>query len=244
MVSVCMAVFNGDQLLKRQLDSILVQLADNDEIIIVDDVSVDDTIAVIESFHDSRIRVFRNAVNLGPLKSFERALAETKGDYIFFADQDDYWLPNKVETVVASFGISKALAIVTDAKVVNSKEEMVHESYFNWRNSGPGLSKNIYKNTFLGCCMAIRKECKGFLLPFPPFAYMHDRWIGLACTAVGTVSFLPQQLLIYHRHDKTVTKMQRSGVGQIIKLRFFLFLSLLSVSPRLLYWRKKYSAAV
>ncbi|MBE0575142.1 MAG: glycosyltransferase [Desulfuromonadales bacterium] len=238
-----MAVFNGDQFLKRQLDSILVQLSENDEIVIVDDASNDETIAVVESFHDSRIHVMRNAINIGPLKSFERALAEAKGDYIFFADQDDYWLPNKVETVVASFVNSKALAIVTDAKVVNSREDLVYESYSQWRNSGPGLLKNFYKNTFLGCCMAIRKECKEFLLPFPPFAYMHDRWIGLACTAVGTVSFLPQQLLIYHRHEKTVTKMQRSGVGQIIKLRFFLFLSLLSASPRLLYWRKKYSAA-
>ncbi len=144
--------------------------------------------------------------------------------------------------VVESFRSSKDLAIVTDAKVVNSKEEMVHESYFHWRNSGPGLLKNIYKNTFLGCCMAIRKECKEFLLPFPPFAYMHDRWIGLACTAVGEVTFLPRQLMVYHRHEKTVTKMQRSGAGQIMKLRFFLFLSLLSASSRLIHWRKKYSS--
>ncbi len=84
MVSVCMAVFNGDQFLRRQLDSILVQLADNDEIVIVDDASDDDTIAVIESFHDSRIRVFRNATNLGPLKSFEKSLGRSQGRLHFF----------------------------------------------------------------------------------------------------------------------------------------------------------------
>jgi glycosyltransferase involved in cell wall biosynthesis len=242
MVSVCMAVFNGGQLLERQLFSILEQLRDDGELVIVDDASEDNTIAIVASMQDPRIRLLQNVKNLGPLKSFEKALQEAKGDYIFFADQDDCWLPNKVQSVIDCFNNSMALAIVTDAKVANHKDEIIHESYFEWRNSGPGFLKNFYKSTFLGCCMAIRKECKDFLLPFPPFAYMHDRWIGLACTAVGKVYFLPRKLLIYRRHENTVTQMKPSGVWQILKLRFFLGLSLLIASSRLLRWRRLFSS--
>jgi len=233
-----MAVFNGEQFLERQLESILKQLGDDDEIVIVNDASEDNTVVIIDSMHDPRIRLLENKKNIGPLKSFEKSVGEARGDYIFFADQDDLWLPNKVQYVIDCFISSRVLAVVTDAKVANEKEEIMHESYFKWRNSGPGFLKNFYKNSFLGCCMAIRKECKDFILPFPPFSYMHDRWIGLACTMVGEVRFLPCPLLIYRRHESTVTQMKPSCIWKIFNLRFFLVLSLVMVSLRLLRFRR------
>ena len=241
MISVCMAVYNGERYLLRQLESILGQLAAGDEIVIVDDASTDSSKDIIVSLNDARIRFLTNERNQGVLKSFERALRETQGDYIFFSDQDDVWASDKVTHVLECFKETDSLAVVTDAKVINGAGGINQESYFKWRNSGPGFLKNSFKNTFLGCCMAIRKECKRFLLPFPPFAYMHDRWIGLACTIVGSVKFLPQQLLIYNRHDATVTRMQPSNGLEIIRLRVLLALSMLISLPRLLRWRRKFS---
>ncbi len=238
MISVCMAVCNGEKFLLAQLKSILGQLTEDDEVVIVDDASEDNSMAIINSIYDPRIRLLQNRKNIGPLKSFEMALKDARGDYIFFADQDDLWLPNKVQYVTECFSNPRVLAVVTDAKVANEKEEIIHESYFGWRDSGPGFLKNFYKNSFLGCCMAIRKECKDFILPFPPFSYMHDRWIGLACTVVGEVRFLSCPLLIYRRHENTVTRMKPSSIWKIFNLRFFLVLSLFMSSLRLLRYRR------
>lgn len=237
MISVCMAVYNGEQFLDAQLRSILSQLAAVDELVLVDDASTDCSKIIIDTMNDPRIRYLRNEHNLGALKSFERALAAARGDIIFFADQDDLWLPDKLEQVVACFAATDALAVVTDAMVTDKNGAVTRNSYFSWRNSGPGLLKNFYKSTFLGCCMAVRSECKAFLLPFPATVYMHDQWVGLACTLLGRVHFLQKVLLSYRRHDSTVTRMQPSGLLRIIRLRLFLSVTVLLLFVRLAKWR-------
>lgn len=178
-----------------------------------------------------------DAYNRGVVRSFEWALTETKGEYIFFSDQDDIWLPNKVRIVLSAFDKSGALAIVTDSVIIGAEEEVICKSFFAWRNSGPGFLKNFYKNTFLGCCMAIRKECKRFLLPFPRFVPMHDEWVGLTCSIVGNVYFIPEKLLAYRRHKDNVTAMHRSGWGKMFRKRINLVASLLLALPRLVAWK-------
>src|SRR5688500_13094934 len=96
MVSVCMATKNGATFIKEQLDSILPQLATDDEIIISDDCSGDDTLTVIRAFQDPRIRLLESSSEKGITRNFESSLNASKGDYIFLADQDDVWLPGKV----------------------------------------------------------------------------------------------------------------------------------------------------
>lgn len=237
-----MAVHNGAQFVEAQLQSILVQLGDADEVVVVDDASTDNTLELLDRFRDGRVRILTSGRNTGVLKAFERALREARGNFIFFSDQDDVWLPGKVDRVLEAFGKTGALAIVTDAVVVDHDGKPLHESYFAWRGSGPGLVKNFYKNTFLGCCMAVRQECRHFLLPFPPLTYMHDQWAGLACSLVGQVHFLPQPLLAYRRHRGTLTRMQRSTWGWIVKRRLLLIVSLTCALPRLLLWRIRQAA--
>ena len=241
MISVCMAVYNGASFVEAQMKSILAQLGSDDEVVIVDDASSDATIDLIENLRDGRVRLLTSRFNCGAARAFERALVETRGDYIFFADQDDLWLPGKVAGVIEEFGKTGALAIVTDATVVDAGGKTLHESYFAWRGSGPGLVKNFIRSSFLGCCMAIRSDCKAFLLPFPPFVYMHDQWTGLACSVVGRVRFLPQPLLAYRRHGGTLTKMHRSSWWWIVGRRVLLALSLALALPRLAAWRIKLS---
>lgn len=242
MISVCMAVHNGEKFVEAQLQSILAQLGNNDEIVVVDDASTDHTSELLGNFKDARLRILTSRKNVGVLKSFEKALREARGDFIFFSDQDDLWLPGKVNKVLEEFVKTGAHAIVTDAVVVGDDGKTLYNSYFAWRGSGPGFLKNFYKNTFLGCCMAIRQECRGFLLPFPPLTYMHDQWMGLACSIVGQVGFLPEPLLIYRRHQWTLTRMQRSAWWWVCKSRLLLFFSLLYAFPRLMTWRIRLSA--
>jgi glycosyltransferase involved in cell wall biosynthesis len=202
-----MAVYNGEQFVRAQLESILSQLTDDDEVIIVDDTSHDRSVEIIQSLRDPRITLFFNEKNRGVVKSFERALSEASGDIIFLSDQDDVWMPDKVRTIRNALDSPQVLGVVSDAVVVGPDLEVIHESLFALRNSGPGLLKNFYKNSFVGCCMALKKEAKKYILPFPSCVTMHDEWIGCALSYHGQVVFIPQPLLQYRRHQTTATDL-------------------------------------
>ena len=96
MISVCIATYNGERFIREQIDSILRQLSSDDEIIVSDDGSTDDTISIINSIDDKRIRIIEGPRKHSPTHNFECAMKEAKGYYIFLADQDDVWKPNKV----------------------------------------------------------------------------------------------------------------------------------------------------
>lgn len=103
MISVCIATHNGAHYIKEQIESILCQLGTNDEIIISDDGSTDNTIDILLAFNDKRIIIYHykqpvksKHSHIYVCKNFENALKHAKGDYIFLADQDDWWMPNKV----------------------------------------------------------------------------------------------------------------------------------------------------
>ena len=113
MISVCIATYNGEKYIKAQLESILAQIGQDDEIIVSDDNSTDNTISEIESLNDNRIKVKKNRKTIKKESqhkvfqlmdkirlNFENALVEAKGDYIFLADQDDIWKEDKVKSIL------------------------------------------------------------------------------------------------------------------------------------------------
>src|ERR1700759_2657985 len=100
-ISVCMATYQGQDYVERQLRSIVEQLGSDDEVIVVDDCSRDRTVEVIEAVADSRVAVYRNPVNRREVYSFGRAIELARGDVIFLADQDDVWMPGRVELMVS-----------------------------------------------------------------------------------------------------------------------------------------------
>ena len=96
MISVCIASYNGARYIREQIESIVAQLDDNDEIIVCDDHSTDDTVAIVKSLPYQQIRLVENEKNLGYTGNFEHCIALARGEYIFLCDQDDIWKPNKV----------------------------------------------------------------------------------------------------------------------------------------------------
>jgi len=100
MVSVCMTTCNGEKYLKRQLDTILEQLDAEDEVIVSDDSSTDKTIQIIKAYGDNRIILLEDGNFGNPVLNMENALKRAQGEYIFLADQDDVWLPGRVEKVM------------------------------------------------------------------------------------------------------------------------------------------------
>ncbi len=203
MISVCMTTFNGEKYLTRQLDTILQQLGKEDELIISDDSSTDRTVDIIRSYHDNRIKLLEKGQFRSPVFNMENAIKKAKGHYIFLADQDDVWLPGRVVKMVDK--LEQYDLVVCNAFIVDAEENIVHESYFEWKGSGKGFWRNLKKNSFLGCCMAFNQRTLNTVLPFPKSIVMHDIWIGLLVEQFGKILFLQDQLILYRRHSDNFT---------------------------------------
>jgi glycosyltransferase involved in cell wall biosynthesis len=226
MISVCLATCNGDLYIKDQLLSVLSQLSNDDEVIVVDDDSNDRTIEIIKSFSDNRVKLnlSKNHKKLGIVKNFERALLQAKGDFIFLCDQDDVWLPEKVEVSLAA--LKSSLLVVSDCEVVDSKLNKIQSSFFNLRNSKSGIFHNILKNSYLGCCMAFRKELLPYALPIPKLSPMHDMWIGLVAETRGKVTFIQKPLILYRRHNNNASPTSgKSNFNFLKKIKIRVLLS-------------------
>ena len=152
-----MATYNGSKYIQTQLMSILGQLGPDDELVIVDDGSVDSTVDIIRSFNDPRIRLYLNQVNLGAVRTFDRALHLVQGDLVFLSDQDDRWYDNKVTRIKTLFSSQDVDLIVHDARLTDG-ERIIDDSLFKLCNSSPGVMRNIVSNTHTGCCMAFKKK--------------------------------------------------------------------------------------
>jgi len=228
MISVCMATFNGGKYIKEQIDSILVQLGKDDELIISDDGSTDNTLEIIRELDDSRIKVYENAGIHGYAHNFENALKKASGDYIFFSDQDDVWLPSKVETMLPY--LQHDNFVISDAYITNDELE-IKCRLSSWRTYKKGYLQNLFKSIYAGCTCAFTKRIKDYALPFPSTKYIqHDNWIGLLCELKFNVVYVDKPLILYRRHNSNT-----SGAGSkssktplfMIKYRVVLFITTL-----------------
>lgn len=153
-ISVAMASYNGARYIGEQLDSILgLKLGADDELIISDDGSSDGTMDILRKYQekDGRVKVIRGP-GKGIKKNVEHAVRNAEGRYIFLADQDDIWMEGKVEKVMKAFAETGSGVVIHDAKVFRgeNKSEIVMESFYAFRRSGPGVLKNILKNSYIG----------------------------------------------------------------------------------------------
>lgn len=220
MISVCMATYNGEKYVKRQLESILIQLSDIDEVIISDDGSSDQTVKMIQDMHDPRIKIFHNKGIHGFTHNFENALKQAQGDYIFLSDQDDIWMDNKVSIMMEA--LKTADFVSSDCITVDGNMNVIQKSRFETFNVKLGFFRHLIKSRFLGCCIAIRKYVLDVCLPFPKndFLVEHDIWIA----AVSFLYFKPilinQPLIYYCRHENNVSDGGfEKGYSLIVKLK-------------------------
>ena len=202
-VSVCLATCDGERYVQAQIASVLAQLQDGDELLVADDHSTDRTQAIVLAFNDARVRWLPQAQRVGVVRNFERALAAATRDVVFLCDQDDVWLAGKVHHCIEA--LRSHLLVVTDCRLVDDNLNTIAESFFVQLGSGPGVLKNLWRNSYLGCCMAFRRELLARALPIPAGVPMHDMWLGLVAQCSGSVCFLPQALLLYRRHAQVTT---------------------------------------
>jgi glycosyltransferase involved in cell wall biosynthesis len=232
-ISVCMATFNGECYIKEQISSILKQLSINDEIIISDDYSTDGTLKIVESFEDDRIKIVFNKFSKGYSGNFENAITCSTGNIIFLSDQDDVWLPGKVDKMLSE--LKKSTFVVSNARFVDNSLHPMGSTFFSLRGGAQGFLNNLYKSRYLGSCMAFKREMFTKLLPFPKNRNLcpHDLWITLIAEFYFKVSTISEPLILYRRHENTVSSGGHISKNGLFKKVLFRSYSLMLVISRL-----------
>ena len=234
MISVCVATYNGEKYIEEQLFSILDQLGTDDEIIISDDCSTDNTVAVIKKLSDSRIKLFFNKEK-GYTSNFENGLKQVRGDIVFISDQDDIWDPNKVSVCLKELQFVDL--VVSDCKLINSNNEVISDSYFKLRGVKKSSWGNLIKFSYLGCCLAFRSEILKKALPFPSNRQFctHDNWLFLVGSFLFKHKVLDDTLIYYRRHDGNVsTGGLISATSNWFKIKYRIYLCFFLVKRSLL----------
>ncbi len=240
---MCIAAYQGQRYIGLQLRSILEQLSTEDEVIVVDDSSTDRTFDEVCAMQDPRLALLRNTENQGVLRAFEKALSHCSGEIVFLSDQDDLWLPNKVDTVLQAFALDpEVLLVASDAIVVDENGTKIADSFYAKRGQfRAGLWSNLLIGKFHGCTMAFRSTLLRRALPFPRDARVHhDTWIGCMNAAVGgKTKYISEPLVAYRRHSTNVTgRIQLSNHTRLM-MRLKLLLGLVLSLGR--SWRLRWS---
>lgn len=227
-ISVALAYYDGAEYIEEQLTSILAQLGTEDELILSVDRAFDGSMDLLAAWEEKDKRIFlTNGPAKGVVKNFEHAIKMCSGDLIFLSDQDDVWLPHKVEKVKAAFYDNEVQAVLHDARIVDENKKELEPSFFKLRHSDTGFLKNLWRNSYVGCCMAFRKELVPEILPIPESIYMHDYWIGAVAEQVGKVELIREPLILYRRHSSNVTEMQHGSFFFMLEKRWNMLMTLL-----------------
>ena len=228
-VSVAMAVYNGEKHLKEQIDSITCQLLPQDELVISYDNSTDNSLNIIKAYtsKDQRIRYYKNEIRPGVVKNFENAVTYCTGEIIFYSDQDDVWMPDKIEKVLNKFEDPKVTVVIHDSSLTDEELNITHPSTFKLRNGNTNLFKNLIRLSYIGCCLAFRSEMKKVVLPIPTIYRSHDWWTGSICSCYGKMEKIDEALILHRLHENNATPVKRPSLRYQLSVRWIILINLI-----------------
>ena len=198
--------------MKCQLESILNQTFQNWELLIRDDGSTDDTLAIIGRYcrEDSRINRIEHIASDqdGPKENFNALLGhalDSPARLIMFCDQDDYWYPDKIQTYFDLASVKNGpFLIYSDFELVDSQLMPIDaaHSFKNALNGGVDgtITDFLSLNHIPGCCIAINRELAMVASPIPADAIMHDWWLALTAASIGELLYIDEKLIKYRQH--------------------------------------------
>jgi glycosyltransferase involved in cell wall biosynthesis len=202
LISIVMATYQGEKYLKIQIESLLAQDYPNLEFIWVDDASTDQSLSILKAYasQDARIHIIENLKNEGHNAAFEKGMKVANGEYIALSDQDDYWVPSKISTLVN--GIGNYSLIYSDSQLIDQagKELPLKMS---------SLKRQIAYNSPLmytfgawapGHTMLFKKEVLETALPLSNWV-THDYLLGFSATCFNGIAYIPISMVHYRQHE-------------------------------------------
>lgn len=214
-ISVAMCTYNGEKYLKYQLESIISQSYSPKELIICDDGSSDNTIAIINKYSQEApfpIRLYQNNTNLGSTKNFEKAIRLCNEEIIVLSDQDDIWVKNKLERIVEEFSKSEEIgAVFSDALLIDDQGSSLGQTLWDSVNFTSRERKKVLNNKIVnvllkhnvvtGATMAFKSSYRDIILPIPK-NWVHDAWIALLFSIFSKIFPISDTLINYRIHSE------------------------------------------
>ncbi len=232
-VDILLATFNGEMYLDELLSSIASQTYTNWHLIIHDDGSTDNTCQIINSFqstHPDKVNIINDNVITGSAKNnFSHLITHSNADYVMFCDQDDVWLPNKIEIFIDNLLKQEELhpespiLIHSDLVVVDQNLNKVAESF--WKYQGLDESKNsfnrlIIQNSITGCATMVNRKLLDLAGTIPEGAIMHDWWLALIAAKFGKIFTIKQRTVLYRQHGSNTVGAKNFTISGLIRQTF------------------------
>ncbi|PFG32531.1 glycosyltransferase [Sanguibacter antarcticus] len=229
-VSVCIATYNGERFVDEQLRSILDQLAPSDEVVVVDDASTDTTVAVVQAIADPRVRLVPADRNRGYVATFEAALAMATGEHVLLSDQDDVWVPGRVQLMVDA--LVDVDVVATNLGTLGGPESIRgpygqadwHLRAADSRHPGRNILGTLAGNRpYYGCAMGVRRSALARVLPFPSYLdESHDLWIALYGNVFGSIQHVEARSLLRRFHEDNASPNRPRGPLAVVRSRAML----------------------
>lgn len=218
-VSIAMATYNGERFLRKQLDSLFSQTRRPDEVVVCDDNSSDGTIDILKEYNlKYGLRYYVNSSSLGVNRNFFKAIELCTGDYIAICDQDDIWLPNKIEISLGKLREienDEPALVSSQCNHIDATDEIILE--LPTQKDSSSYAENLLGsvNISQGCSLMMNRSLRNAILSKKESCInangMYDSYIGLVATLIGKKYNIGMRLMLYRHHDKNV-------LGQIKKL--------------------------
>lgn len=231
-IDILLATYNGERFLAEQLDSILAQSYTGWRVVARDDGSTDGTRRILERYvaaHPRRIMLVEDGDReLGACRNFERLMEQARADYVMFCDQDDVWLPDKIDRLLSAMGeLEKStggdlpLLVHSDLAVVDENLRSLHPSFWRYQSVDPkfgqSLNRLLKQNVNTGCTALCNRRLIELALPIPAGALIHDWWIALVAAALGRIGFVREPLVQYRQHGQNKFGARRIGVASALR---------------------------
>jgi len=242
LISVAMATYNGEQYIRKQLDSIYTQTYSNIEVIVTDDCSSDATVNILKAYAKSHgLQYYVNKKKIGFKKNFEEAVSYCNGKYIAFADQDDIWLPQKLQVLVDNIGTNDL--ICSNATLIDEQDHIICQSWMEATKlflckKEDRFTCLVFRNFVTGCTVLIRKEFLDKYSPIPDTEKYHDYWFALCAAKNNGVEYLVEPLVLYRQHEEQDTGANELGARKILMLLSSFFSRLMGRETKRLQWAK------
>lgn len=218
MISVCMATYNGEKFIYKQLESLYRQSRPADEVIICDDGSQDHTVEIVQQFIDTfqlsrHWKLFVNECNKGYPDNFYYAMSLCSGDLIFPADQDDWWKEDKLDVMAAVMEQDEKMDLLASKWGIVDQDDHILKEISHGTASEDGALREVcvrdifYFYEWPGMCMGFRKELAEQVLEARRgSALAHDVALGLVAAEQRKFFCLNRVLQYHRRHQDNLAK--------------------------------------
>lgn len=231
-VDILLATYNGEAFLPEQIESVLAQSFADWRLLVRDDGSTDDTAAIVRQYvsqyPDRILPVEDQDTGLGAAGNFARLMEQSRAPYVMLCDQDDVWLPDKVERMLAAIRELEAdsstelpLLVFSDLTVVDRELKTINPSFWQYMLTDPVagclVNRLMGQNVVTGCASICNRRLVELTLPIPAEALMHDWWMALVAASLGELRCLPEATVLYRQHGKNTLGAKDFGVMSILR---------------------------